>query len=147
MANIKMNDQEYRRILAVDYGEKRVGIAITDPLRMFAYPLMTIENDANFWKKFDKIFTEYIVELIVLGYPLKEDGSKSSSTLLVEKFREELFKRKPIEIVLVDERYSSSIAKERILQSVPSKKKRRDKSLVDMNAASVILQDYLEMNV
>ncbi|MEN8192619.1 MAG: Holliday junction resolvase RuvX [Bacteroidota bacterium] len=142
-----MNDQEYRRILAVDYGEKRVGIAITDPLRMFAYPLMTIENDANFWKKFDKIFTEYIVELIVLGYPLKEDGSKSSSTLLVEKFREELFKRKPIEIVLVDERYSSSIAKERILQSVPSKKKRRNKSLVDMNAASVILQDYLEMNV
>ncbi len=140
-----MGTKEYLRILAIDYGLKRVGFAITDPLRLFAYPLMTIKRDKYFWDKFEQLFKDYQIELIVLGYPLKEDGSRSSSTELIEKFKIELEKRKSIKIELVDERYSSSIAKERILESVPSKKKRRNKSLVDMNAAAVILQDYLEM--
>jgi len=140
-----MGTKEYLRILAIDYGIKRVGFAITDPLRLFAYPLMTINRDKYFWDKFEQLFKDYQIELIVLGYPLKEDGSRSSSTELIEKFKIELEKRKSIKIELVDERYSSSIAKERILESVPSKKKRRNKSLVDMNAAAVILQDYLEM--
>ncbi len=140
-----MGTKEYLRILAIDYGIKRVGFAITDPLRLFAYPLMTIKRDKYFWDKFEQLFKDYQIELIVLGYPLKEDGSRSSSTELIEKFKIELEKRKSIKIELVDERYSSSIAKERILESVPSKKKRRNKNLVDMNAAAVILQDYLEM--
>ncbi len=140
-----MGTKEYLRILAIDYGLKRVGFAITDPLRLFAYPLMTIKRDKYFWDKFEQLFKDYQIELIVLGYPLKEDGSRSSSTELIEKFKTELEKRKSIKIELVDERYSSSIAKERILESVPSKKKRRNKNLVDMNAAAVILQDYLEM--
>ena len=140
-----MRTKEYLRILAIDYGIKRVGFAITDPLRLFAYPLITINRDKYFWDKFEQLFKDYQIELILLGYPLKEDGSRSSSTELIEKFKIELEKRKSIKIELVDERYSSSIAKERILESVPSKKKRRNKSLVDMNAAAVILQDYLEM--
>ena len=140
-----METEEKSRILAIDYGIKRVGFAITDPLRLFAYPLITIAKDKNFWNNFEQLFKDYQIELIALGYPLKEDGSKSSSTELVEKFHNELEKRKSIKIILVDERYSSSIAKERILESVPSKKKRRNKNLVDMNAAAVILQDYLEM--
>lgn len=140
-----METKEYLRILAIDYGIKRVGFAITDPLRLFAYPLMTINRDKYFWNKFEQLFRDYQIEIIVLGYPLKEDGSRSSSTELIEKFKTELEKRKAIKIELVDERYSSSIAKERILESVPSKKKRRNKNLVDMNAAAVILQDYLEM--
>ena len=140
-----MGTKEYLRILAIDYGIKRVGFAITDPLRLFAYPLMTINRDKYFWDKFEQLFKDYQIELIVLGYPLREDGSRSSSTELIEKFKIELEKRKSIKIELVDERYSSSIAKERILESVPSKKKRRNKNLVDMNAAAVILQDYLEM--
>ena len=144
-ASIKMGTKEYLRILAIDYGIKRVGFAITDPLRLFAYPLMTINRDKYFWDKFEQLFKDYQIEIIVLGYPLREDGSRSSSTELIEKFKIELEKRKSITIELVDERYSSSIAKERILESVPSKKKRRNKSLVDMNAAAVILQDYLEM--
>lgn len=140
-----MGTEEHLRILAIDYGEKRVGFAITDPLRLFAYPLMTIKRDKNFWDKFEQLFKDYSIEIIVLGYPIKEDGSRSKSTELVEKFKTELEKKKSLKIELVDERYSSSIAKERILESVPSKKKRRDKNLVDMNAAAVILQDYLGM--
>lgn len=135
---------EKKRILAIDFGAKRVGIAITDPLRMFGYPLITINNDNNFWKNFEKLFVEYEVETIVLGYPLKESGARSTSTDLIEEFQLELEKRLKIPIVLVDERYSSSIAKQQIIESVSSKKKRRDKGLVDKNAAAVILKDYLD---
>ncbi len=141
-----MGNKEKARILAIDYGAKRVGLAITDPLRIFAYPLMTLKRDKNFWNDLEQVFKNYDIETIVLGYPLKEDGTRSSSTELIEKFKKELEKKKSIKIILVDERYSSSIAKERILESVPSRKKRRDKKLVDMNAAAVFLQDYLEMN-
>ena len=140
-----MNSFEKPRIFAIDYGSKRVGIAITDPLRMFAYPLTTIENSKNFWKELDKLIQEYQIDKIILGYPLKENGGRSSSTELVERFEQELKKKYKTEIIRVDERYSSSIAKERIIDSVTSKKKRKDKKLVDMNAAAVILQDYLEM--
>ncbi len=146
IASTKMENKEKARILAIDYGAKRVGLAITDPLRIFAYPLVTLKRDKNFWNDLEQVFKNYDIETIVLGYPLKEDGTRSSSTELIEKFKKELEKKKSIKIILVDERYSSSIAKERILESVPSKKKRRDKKLVDMNAAAVFLQDYLEMN-
>ncbi len=135
---------EQKRLLGIDYGAKRVGIAITDPLRMFAYGLLTINNDANFWKKFDNLFVDYDVETVVLGYPLKESGERSSSTELIEKFHSELEKRIKLPIVLVDERYSSVIAKQQILESVTSKKKRRDKGLVDKNAAAIILKEYLD---
>ncbi|MBU1100982.1 MAG: Holliday junction resolvase RuvX [Bacteroidetes bacterium] len=133
------------RLLGVDYGEKRVGIAITDPLMMFASPLKTINNDQRFWEEFLLLFDEYQITKIVLGYPLKESGEASSSTRLVEKFRAELEKRVKVPIEYSDERYSSDIAMQRIIESVPSKKKRRDKGLVDKNAAAIILQDYLDL--
>ncbi|MBU2492631.1 MAG: Holliday junction resolvase RuvX [Bacteroidetes bacterium] len=133
-----------KRFLSIDYGSKRVGIAITDPLKMFAYPLVTIINDSKFWEKFLNIFNEFDVEKIILGYPLLKSGDKSKSTFLVEGFKKELEKKlKDIPIELVDESYSSQKALENIMESVPSKKKRRDKSLIDKNAASVILQEYL----
>jgi len=135
---------EKKRILGIDFGAKRVGIAITDPLRMFGYPLITILNDNNFWKNLGKLFVEYSIETIVLGYPLKESGARSTSTDLIEEFKVELEKRVKIPIVLVDERYSSSIAKQQIIESVSSKKKRRDKGLIDKNAAAVILKEYLD---
>ncbi len=137
---------EQKRLLGIDYGSKRVGIAITDPLRIFAYGLTTIQNDSKFWDNLNKLFTEYEVELIVLGYPLKESGERSSSTDLIEKFQAELEEKIRIPIELVDERYSSSIAEQQILESVTSKKKRRNKGLVDKNAAAIILQDYMNMN-
>jgi putative Holliday junction resolvase len=133
------------RILAIDYGEKRIGLAITDPLKMFAIPLTTINNDKNFWDSFKKVFKEYMITFIVIGYPLSEDGEKTEITSLVEKFSRELLKRYKIEFEFVDERYSSAIAWEHIVKGVSSKKKRRNKALIDMNAAAVILEDYLKM--
>ena len=137
---------EQKRILGIDYGAKRVGIAITDPLRIFAYGLTTIQNDLKFWDNLSKLFEEYHVELIVLGYPLNESGERSSSTELIEKFQIELEEKIKLPIELVDERYSSSIAQQQVLESVTSKKKRRNKGLIDKNAAAIILQDYLNMN-
>ena len=135
-----LNEQ---RILAIDYGEKRIGIAVTDPLNMFAYPLTTLQNDSKFWNNFLKIVSEYNVIQIVLGYPVKESGEESTSTIAVQKFKAELVKRVSLSVELVDERYSYDIAKQRIIASVSSKRKRRDKSLVDKNAAAVILEDYM----
>ena len=135
---------EQKRLLGIDFGTKRVGIAITDPLRIFAYALVTITNDNNFWKVFNQLLVDYEIETIVLGYPLKESGKRSSSTELIEKFKEILENNTNIPIVLSDERYSSVIAKQQILESVKSKKKRQDKGLVDKNAAAIILQEYLD---
>ncbi|MFH1198328.1 MAG: Holliday junction resolvase RuvX [bacterium] len=138
-----MMENSEDRILGIDYGEKRIGLAISDPLKLFASPLVTLDMKDNFWQELSKIIVEYHVTKIVLGYPLKESGEKSRSTELVEKFLEELKKRFSVPVELIDERYSSSIAMQQIIETVKSKKKRRDKSLIDKKAAAVILQDYL----
>ncbi|MFA8341936.1 MAG: Holliday junction resolvase RuvX [Rhodothermaceae bacterium] len=135
-----MNEE---RILSIDYGKKRVGIAISDPLNMFAIPLVTIDNNDKFWENFLALFTEYQIKEVLLGYPLLSSGDKSSSTLMVEEFLEELKNKINQNIILRDERYTSSIAQERIISSVTSKKKRRNKGLIDRNAAAVILEEYL----
>lgn len=134
------------RILAIDFGTKRIGIAITDPLKIFSIPLTTILNNSSLWKELDKIFDKYNIQLIIIGYPTNKDGTKSIITEEVEKFSESLYKKFKKNIEFVDERYSSSIAWEHILQGVISRKKRRNKALIDMNAAAVILEDYLKNN-
>lgn len=130
--------------MAIDYGEKRVGLALCDPLRIFAYPFKTILNDSNFRTNLLNIIKESNVSLIILGYPLKENGAKTDITETVEKFKTELESLSGLVVKLRDERYTSAIAKERVIESVTSKKKRRDKGLLDKNAASIILQDYLD---
>lgn len=134
---------EEKRILAIDYGEKRIGLAITDPLRIFPYPLTTILNNNFLFEELKKVFNEYLIELVLIGYPLKESGEKSRIIDQIEKFESKIKTVFDVKTEFVDERYSSEIAKQMILETVPSKKKRRDKSLVDKNAAFVMLQDYL----
>lgn len=134
------------RILAIDYGEKRIGIAITDPLKMFSIPLTTLNNNSNFWIELKKILDYYNVKKIVLGYPVNEDGSKTKLTEKVEKFSSKLKTNFKKDIFFIDERYSSSIAWEQIKKGITSKKKRRNKSLIDMKAASVILEDFIKNN-
>jgi putative Holliday junction resolvase len=136
---------EEKRILAIDFGEKRIGLAVTDPLNIFAYPLMTISNDADAINKLKSIIDEYHVVEIILGNPIKESGSNSKIYEAVVKFKEKIERVVEMEIKLVDERYSSSIAKQRIIESISSKKKRRDKTLIDQNSAAVILEDYLKI--
>ncbi len=131
------------RTLAIDFGEKRIGIAVTDPLNIFAYPLVTLLNDCSIWEKLSSIIKEYSVEKIIIGFPVKESGANSIVSESVLKFKYEIEKRFFIISELVDERYSSKIAQQRILEKVSSKKKRKDKSMIDQNAAAVLLEDYL----
>lgn len=132
------------RILAIDYGVKRIGIAISDPLKIFSIPLITLNNDPNLWTEIKKIFNKYNIKEVVVGLPLREDGAKSKITVQVEKFALEFEKELKIKTQFIDERYSSAIAWEHIIEGVPSKKKRRNKSLIDKKAAAVILDDYLK---
>ncbi len=139
-----INTSNYTRILAIDFGEKRIGLALSDPLKIFAYPYKTLNNDKDFWDKLLKIINEELVEKIILGYPLKESGGKSSSTIKVEAFKEILSAKISLPVILINEIYTSSLAQEKILESVNKKMKRRDKGLIDRNAAAIILQEYLD---
>ncbi len=135
--------ENLKRLLAIDYGTKRIGLALCDPLMTFAYPYKTISNDNKVWNELLKIIKEQNIAGIILGYPLKENGEPAAITKNVLKFKKILEEKFKVEVTLRDERYSSSVALEQIKESVTKKSRRMDKGLIDRNAASVILQDYL----
>lgn len=132
------------RILAIDYGTKRVGLALSDPMKIFASPFDTLENNKLLISKILVIIKEKNIEKIVIGYPTNGDGSKTVLSDKIINFATELSDKSGVACEFVDERYSSSVASDRILQTVVKKSKRRDKSLVDKYAAAVILEDYLK---
>jgi putative holliday junction resolvase len=133
------------RILAIDYGQKRVGVAVTDEMQMIAGPLETIHS-----KDILEFLADYCsrekVECIVVGEPRQMDGSPSESARFVEPFIRSLQSSFPsIPVERMDERFTSMMASQAILMSGARKKKRQDKSLVDKVSAVLILQSYLEM--
>lgn len=132
------------RILAIDYGTKRTGLAVTDPLQLIAQSLATVPTEEvfGFLKKY---FGNEEVELIVVGLPLYPDGNPAQIAPLVEKFVKQLQKEFPqLPVRMQDERYTSETAKEFILKSGAGRKKRRDKSLVDKVSAAIILEEYMK---
>ncbi len=139
-----MSDSTENRLLAIDYGSKRIGLALSDPLMIFAYAYKTILNDANLWENLTAVINEKKVSKILLGIPDSDAGGKTSVKEQIIKFKEDIEKKFRIEVILWDESYTSSIAADNILESVNKRSKRRDKSLLDRNAAAVILQEYLD---
>lgn len=132
------------RILAIDYGTKRTGLAVTDPLQIIANGLDTVPT-ADLLEYLSTYFQEEEVETIVLGEPLYPDGNPAQIHHLVIGFSRKLKKLYPDkEVVLHDERFTSEDAKRAILMSGAKRKKRQDKSLVDKISAVIILQDYME---
>ncbi len=132
------------RILAIDYGTKRVGVAVSDPLQIIATGLDTVPTKEifDFLKKY---ISEEEVEKMVIGMPMHLDGNPAQIADKVEEFIKAFQKLFPeIMVETRDERFTSEDAKRIILQSGAKKKKRRDKSLVDKVAAVLILQDYME---
>lgn len=142
----KSENEKLSRILAIDFGAKRIGLALCDPLKTFAYPYVTIPNNDIVFKELKKIVIDQEVEKIILGNPLREDGQVSKMLKPIMEFKTNLEKDLALEVILVDESYSSSTAQERIITAVPKKSKRREKGLIDRNAAAVILQEYLLEN-
>lgn len=134
------------RILAIDYGFKRTGIAVTDPFKIIATGLTTIASKMliAFLKNY---FIMEPVELIIIGEPKNLDDSDTHATPLVTQCVKELVRNFPlIPILKVDERYTSKLAVQSMVQSGMKKKDRRNKALVDEIAATIMLQEYLQHN-
>ena len=135
------------RILCIDYGLKRTGIAVTDPLQIIATGLTTVSSKEliPFLKNY---FQKEQVELILIGEPKNWDDSDTHATPLVEKCIKELKKHFPkTPITKVDERYTSKMAKDAMLEMGMKKKDRRNKAFVDEIAATIMLQEYLARTI
>ena len=131
------------RILAIDYGLKRTGLAVTDPFKMVATGLATVES-----KEVIAYLRQYLqaepVELFIIGDPRNLDNSATHGTPLVAAFVKQLNQQFPdMPVLKMDERFTSKMALQSIRQTVTKKKDRRNKALVDEIAATILLQDYL----
>lgn len=132
------------RILAIDYGGKRTGLAVTDPMQIIATGLATIESKelVPYLKKY---FSTEQVELIVIGLPVNWDESDTHGTPLVKEAIKKINKEFPLmPLKTVDERYTSKMAKDAMLVMGMKKKDRQIKGNVDIIAATIILQEYLQ---
>jgi putative Holliday junction resolvase len=132
------------RIICIDYGGKRTGLAITDPLKIIATALTTIETKEliPFLKKY---FSQEPVELILIGEPLNLDDSATHATALVQHAIKQLQKEFPsIPIKTIDERFTSKMASRAMIDMGMKKKDRRIKGNIDQIAATIMLQEYLQ---
>lgn len=132
------------RILAIDYGNKRVGLAVTDPLKIVANALDTVpaHDVLNYLAAYT---AREQVEKFVVGLPKQMNGLNSESMQYIEPFVKKLKEKFPnIEVQFVDERFTSVLAHRTMLEGGLKKKDRQDKALVDRISATIILQSYLE---
>lgn len=132
------------RVLAIDYGVRRTGIAVTDPMQIIANGLTTVET-----RQLLKFLTDYVanesVERFVVGKPMQTNGQESENLQHVQKFVEQLQKALPdIPVEWWDERYTSVLAHQTMLESGIGKMARRNKALVDEISACIILQGWME---
>ncbi|MDR9416960.1 MAG: Holliday junction resolvase RuvX [Gracilimonas sp.] len=138
--------QEYSRLIGIDVGKKRVGIAQTDLLKTIASPVGTFSAH-EVVSHLKKITENEPIEKFIVGWPLSTKGEEGAATEMVEKFIKKLKTAFPnIEIIKVDERYTSSKAMELMVEAGVPKQKRKDKGRIDRIAAAIILQNYLDTN-
>lgn len=131
------------RILAIDYGLKHTGLAITDPMQIIASALDTV-NTNNLFEYLDNLFLTENIQRIIVGQPKQLNGLPTHSTAMVEDFVSKLQNKYPhIIIERMDERFTSKIAFNTMVDSGLKKNKRKDKTLVDQIAATIMLQDWL----
>jgi len=132
------------RILAIDYGRKRVGLAVTDPLRIISSPLATVKASET-----EAFLTDYlkkeVVDEFVVGYPVQMNNKPSEAVKYIDPFLKRLEKLFPGKAVhLADERFTSKMAFRAMIDAGAGKKERMDKSIVDRISASIILQSFLQ---
>jgi putative Holliday junction resolvase len=131
------------RILSIDYGAKRTGLAVTDPLQIIATGLTTVETPKLF-QFLKAYFAKEPVELIIMGEPKNWDDTDTHATPLVKKAVERLKRQFPtIPVKMWDERYTSKMASQAMIEMGLKKKQRQNKALVDEIAATIMLQEYL----
>lgn len=132
------------RLMAIDYGEKRIGIALTDPLKMFSKPYKVLDNSGKqkFVSDLKEIIKEQNVSKVILGHPLGESGQETKKTLEVQKIHNLLCKNLDIEVVLHDERFTTVDANNELKKL--GYNYLEAKKVIDMVAASMILKSFME---
>jgi putative Holliday junction resolvase len=134
------------RILAIDYGLKRTGIAVTDPLKIIASPLETVATK-ELWNFLKKYFGSEDVEAVVVGLPVDLQNRDTDATKAVRKFIGDFGKKYPgVPLHNVDERFTSKMAFDAMIAGGMKQKDRRQKGNVDKISASIILQSFMERN-
>jgi putative holliday junction resolvase len=132
------------RILGIDYGTKRIGLAVTDPLQIFASPLITI-SPGEFFTFLEDYLKSEAVDAFVIGYPVQMNNQPSETVRYINPFIKKLKKTFPEkDIHLVDERFSSQMALRTMIDGGVKKKDRQDKSMIDKISASIVLQSFLD---
>ena len=137
-----------QRILALDYGTVRVGVAVSDPLRIIAQSVGAFKNDATLMDRLGETIAQYAPGLIVVGMPLNLKGEKGQKAMEVERFMEKLKKAFGIELVVWDERFTTKMAQQTLVDMGTRKKERREnKGRVDAMAAALILQSFMDQTI
>lgn len=131
--------------MGIDFGTRRVGIALSDPLQIIAQSLETMQNTPALISRIRELVEREEVELVVVGMPFNLKGEKGQKGEEVERFLLELRKQLPVDIVTWDERFTSTMAHSTMLQMGTRKKERQtDKGRIDAMAAAIMLQGYLD---
>jgi putative Holliday junction resolvase len=132
------------RILAIDYGRKRVGIAVTDPQQIIATRLTTVASH-TIWDFLNDYFQKENVDEVIVGYPMTLNNQPSEAVIYINPFLKKFESKYPeIKLKIFDERFTSKMAFQTMIDGGIKKQKRRDKALVDGISATIILQNYLE---
>lgn len=135
------------RILGIDVGDKRIGVAVTDPLQITAQGVMTLKRKTrdDDLAAFQDLITKYEIKKVVAGLPLNMDGSESAQTRKTVNFCQFIKKRLSIEIIYIDERLTSAWSEKVLIEGNVSRENRKD--YIDMLAAQIILQSYMDRAV
>ena len=132
------------RILAIDYGKKRVGIAVTDPSQIIATKLATIPAH-SIWDFLEEYFSSEQVDEVVIGYPRQMNNQASGAVVYINPFIKKFKQKYPgMPLEMVDERFTSKMAFQTMIDGGVRKKARKDKAMVDAISATIILQSYME---
>lgn len=133
------------RILGIDYGERRLGIAISDDTNTIATPLKHITNNNEVFDTVKSIITKYNVRTIVLGLPINLDGSHSKSSKIIINFSKQIKKKLNVTVHMIDERLSSIEAENKLRESgkTPSRYRSLDRGIIDSAAAAIILESFI----
>ena len=132
------------RILGIDYGSRRIGIAVSDPLGIIATGIATIPNDAGVIGRLRKFIDEYAIGSIVIGTPLNLKGEEAAAESAAGEFAGRLGRELHLPVERCDERFTSAIAHRTLIEMGVRKKARRSKERIDSMAAALILQSWLD---
>ena len=139
------NKAAHQFILGIDFGQKRIGIAVGQTLTCIANPLITLQNDGGFWQQLSSLIAEWKIDQIVFGLPLDMSGEEQEITRQVKNFSKKIHRETQLPVHLVDERLTSFAAERQFKDSRQAKlSKAKDKSQIDAMAAQIILQSWFD---